>query len=262
MSSSNQPGDLFLEGRLTEAVEAARQAVQRKPTDAGLRVLLAELLLFMSDFERADAVIAALESIEPDTAIVVAEFRQLLRAAVARRQLGSDGRLPEFLGEPTAFQKRILQAFVALRAGDAGAAADAAEAAEAIRPVVTGTANGTSFDDFRDADDLNSGSLEVLTTTGKYFWLPMERVISLEFHVPKRPRDLFWRRCTISVKEGPDGDIYLPALYETDGTDDQLRLGRSTMFSSAAPVRGSGQRMFVVGDDALSINELQTVQFA
>jgi type VI secretion system protein ImpE len=126
---------------------------------------------------------------------------------------------------------------------------------------VTGTANGMSFDDFRDTDDLSSGSLEVLTTTGKYFWLPMERVTSLEFHAPKRPRDLFWRRCTISVKEGPDGDIYLPVLYETVETDDQLRLGRSTVWSSAAPVRGSGQRMFLVGDDALPINQLQTVQF-
>lgn len=260
--SSNQSGDLFQQGQLTAAIEAAQQAVQRKPTDVGHRALLAELLLFTGDFERADAVIAALEFVAPDTAIVVAEFRQLLRAAVARRQLGSDGRLPEFLGEPTAFQKNILQALVALRAGDAEAAAEAAAAAEAIRPIVTGTANGVAFDDFRDADDLSSGSLEVLTTTGKYFWLPVERVISLEFQAPKRPRDLFWRRCTISVKDGPDGDVYLPALYETTETDDQLRLGRSTMWSSAAPVRGSGQRVFVVGDDAMPINQLQTVQFA
>jgi type VI secretion system protein ImpE len=159
-------------------------------------------------------------------------------------------------------QKAILQALVALRAGDMQAAVEAAEAAEAIRPVVSGTANGIAFDDFRDADDLCSGSLEVLTTTGKYFWIPVERVVSMEFHAPKRPRDLFWRRCTMSVREGPDGDIYLPVLYATTGADDSLRLGRSTAWSDTMPIRGSGQRVFLIGEEGMSVSQLQTVEFA
>ena len=261
--TSNEVGTMFRQGRLGDAIKAAGQFVQRNPTDAGQRMLLAELLLFTGEFERADAVIVAAEAVEPNAALAVAEFRQLLRAAMARRQLVSDGRLPEFLGEPTPVQRTILQALVALNAGDRNAATEAAAAAEAIRPTVPGIADGSAFDDFRDADDLCSGSIEVLTTTGKYFWIPAERVVSMELHPPKRPRDLFWRRCTMSVRDGPDGDVYLPVLYEISaGADDSLRLGRGTEWSNTTPVIGRGQRVFLVGNEGIPITQLQSLEFA
>ena len=99
----------------------------------------------------------------------------------------------------------------------------------------------------RDADDLLAGNFEVLTTTGKYFWIPTERVLTLEFHAPKRPRDLIWRRVSMSVDQGPDGDVYIPVIYAADETmTDLLRLGRETDWREDpdTPVRGIGQRLF------------------
>ena len=85
----------------------------------------------------------------------------------------------------------------------------------------------------------------------------------MEFHPPQRPRDLFWRRCTMSVREGPDGDVYLPALYEASaGLDDSLRLGRSTEWSDAAPIRGCGQRVFLVGNAGILVTQLRSLEFA
>ena len=76
----------------------------------------------------------------PSTALVVAEFRQLMRADMARRQLFRDGRVPEFLADPTAAQRLQLAALVALRAGDLAEATRQAEAAEAARPRAPGQA--------------------------------------------------------------------------------------------------------------------------
>ena len=180
--STEDAGELFRLGQLNDAIAAAGRSVQRQPTDVGHRVLLAELLLFAGAFERADAVILAAEAVEPEAALVVAEFRQLLRGAVARRQLMTDGRLPEFLGAPTAAQQACLQVMVALRAGNTQDAVEAAAAAEAMRPPISGTRDGVAFDDFRDADDLHGCSLDVLTTTGKYFWIATDHIVSLEFH--------------------------------------------------------------------------------
>ena len=123
-----------------------------------------------------------------------------------------------------------------------------------MRPRAPGKQSDTAFDDLRDADDLLAGSFEVLTTTGKYFWIPTERVQTLEFHPPKRPRDLLWRRASMSVADGPDGEVYLPAIYAADDAmTDALRLGRETDWREAegGPVRGVGQRLFIVGEDAL-----------
>ncbi len=271
MSDSREPaeqqtaGALFRAGKLADAVAAANAAVRKAPADLAPRVLLAELLLFAGNLERADVILDAGSSVDPQAAVVIAEFRQLVRAEMARRQQRRDGRLPEFLGEPTATLATILQATVALRAGDAGEAAALAQKAETLRPRVTGSIDGKAFDDFRDADDLQAGYFEVLTTTGKYFWIPTEQIESISFDKPKRARDLYWRRVNMSVRSGPDGVVYLPALYGDDDPNlsDALRLGQATDWIevSDALVRGAGQRMFLVGDETISAMDMTEITF-
>ncbi len=263
--TSETAGALFRAGNLAAAVDAANAAVRKAPTDIAARVLLAELLVFAGNLERADVILDAASQVEPEAAVVVAEFRQLLRADMARRQLRRDGRVPEFLGEPTDTQRLQLAALVALREGNTAEAAKLVAAAETGRPHVSGFAGDTAIDDFRDADDLCAGSFEVLTTTGKYYWIPTERVISVEFHPPKRARDLFWCRATMSVREGPDGDVYLPVVYgsEDAAVADMLKLGRETdWIEDGGPVRGVGQRLFLAGEEAVGIMDLTTLEFA
>jgi type VI secretion system protein ImpE len=262
-------GALFRAGKLMPAIEAANAAVRKSPADLGGRILLAELLLFTGNVERADVILDAAAQADPTSLIAVAEFRQLLRAEIARRQYSRDGRVPEFLGEPSEALKAALAAGVALRAGEIAEAARHAAEAEATRPRVPGVATQqdatTPFDDFRDVDDLHAGFFEVLTTTGKYYWIPTERVASVEFEAPRRPRDLVWRRANMVVTDGPDGVVYIPALYDSGKVDlgDELRLGRATEWGDEEtdPVRGTGQRVFLIGDDAQPIMELAALRF-
>jgi type VI secretion system protein ImpE len=257
--------DLLRDGKLADALAAANAVVRKAPTDLGARIFLAELLVFSGNLERADVLLDAASTIDPSTAVVVAEFRQLIRADMARRQLFRDGRVPELLSDATEVQRLQLAALVALRANDMAEAAKNATAAEEARPRAPGLHNDAPFDDFRDADDLLAGTFEVLTTTGKYFWIPTERIISAEFHAPKRPRDLIWRRCTMSVADGPDGEVYIPVIYAGgEPTSDLLRLGRETDWTdeSAGPVRGIGQRVLLAGDDDIAIMDLGNLRFA
>jgi type VI secretion system protein ImpE len=265
MSTTDQTAaSLFRAGKLNDALAAAQAALRKAPTDLGARVLLAELLAFSGNLERADVILDAASTIDPSSAVVVAEFRQLVRADMARRQLFRDGRVPEFLGEPTDTQRLQLAALVALRAGDLAEAATQAAGAEAVRPHASGSHNGTPFDDFRDVDDLLAGSVEVLTTTGKYYWIPTERLISVTLHPPKRPRDLLWRRASMSVDAGPDGDVYIPVVYAGDDLSEVHRLGRETDWQQAegGPVRGVGQRVFLLGEDDVAIMELGNLTFS
>jgi type VI secretion system protein ImpE len=270
MNEATTPGALFQAGRLDDAIAAANAAVRGAPAEAGPRLLLAEFLLFSGNAQRADTLLDALTTMEPAVAVPVAAFRQLLRAEEARRQVWTEGRVPEFLGAPPAHVMRLLEALVALRGGDAAEAGRLAREAEAARPPSAGTANGTAFDDFRDGDDLCAGFLEVLTTTGKYFWIPTERIAEAQFHKPERPRDLFWRRVTMSVRDGPDGDVFVPALYlpSDPAQADPIRLGRATEWIGGdgapgnGPVRGLGQRMFLVGEEGRTVMELAELTFS
>ena len=267
--SPGEAGRLFREGNLADALTAANAAVRKTPTDIGARILLAELLLFVGNIERVDVVLDACADLDPTAALVVAEFRQLLRGETARRQLFSEGRVPEFLGEPTAAQRLSLAAVVALRNGDAREAGKLAAEAEEARVHPNGIAGDGTFDDMRDGDDLLASCFEVITTTGKYFWIPPDRVLLLEFHPMKRPRDLFWRRATMQVANGPDGDVYLPTIYPPVASaaavlTDALRLGRATDWQQAGeggPMRGLGAVTLLVGEETQTWLEMAKVSF-
>ena len=266
----DEAGALLRDGKIRSAIDACSARLRSKPDDLSARLLLAELLLLAGGLDRADAILDPATRMEPAVAVAVAEFRQLLRAEIARQQLDRGGRVPEFLGEPTPALRALLGARVALRAGNHAEAARYAAEAERQRPRVPGRAGDTEFDDWRDVDDLCAGAFEILTTTGKYFWVPTERVTSVEFVAPRRPRDLVWRRANVSVLEGPDGTVYLPAVYASEDPDlaDSFRLGRVTEWREQVGgedtnlVRGVGLRTFLAGDEAYDIMGLTTLSFA
>jgi type VI secretion system protein ImpE len=254
----------FDAGNLKDAIAAALEEVKKAPADTGKRNFLAELLCFAGDLERADKQLDALGHQDPQVMVGVSLFRQLIRAEQARQQFYTDGRLPEFLNQEIAPEmRRHLEAAVLVREGKAADAAKLLAQAEAERKKLTGTCNGQPFDDLRDLDDLTASFFEVLTSTGKYYWIPLERVESVEFHAPARPRDLLWRMAHMSVRGGPEGEVFLPVVYagSSAAAADPIRLGRSTAWQGEpdAPVRGLGQRMFLIGGDAQSILELQSL---
>jgi len=255
--------ELYAAGQLAEAVAAAGEDVKRHPTDQAKRAFFCELLCFAGNLDRADLQLDTIVLQDPKAAVVVSLFRQLLRAEQARRQFFQEGRLPEFLDQPSPRLKLHLEASICLREGNAAGAANLLQRAEQERPVVAGTCDGRPFEGLRDLDDLTSSFFEVLTSTGKYYWIPMESVELIEFRAPQRARDLLWRSAHMIVRGGPDGEVHLPAVYAGSQaeSDDRLRLGRLTEWRGdpAAPVRGAGQRVFLVGEEDRSIMEIKEI---
>ena len=256
-------GDAFKAGDIEGAVAAATAAVKAAPREAGARWLLAEMLVFAGEFERADRALDAV--IEDTPSPTVMEFRQLIRGEVVRRQVMLEGRVPKFQGEdPTEAQKAAAHALTLLRAGDKAGAAAAGAEVESLRPRVAGRIGEAAFDDFRDADDIFAAMIEVHTAGGEYLWVPTERLRALSFDEPKRPRDLYWRRCSIEMKDGQEGVVYVPTIYPWTAKDmpNPLRLGRGTEWQDdAGLVRGIGMRELLVGEDAKSLTELTEITF-
>jgi type VI secretion system protein ImpE len=256
--------EAFKAGKLADAVAAALEQVRASPADRGKRFFLAELLLFTGDLERADKQLEVLT--QPDAAdlVAVGTFRQLIRAETARREVFDRGRVPEFLAVPSDCVKLHLEALIRLRETKPVEAAGLVARAEQLRPAVAGTCDGAAFDDLRDLDDRTAPVLEVLTTKGDYYWVPFEAVELLEFAPPERPRDLYWRPAHLIVKDGPDGVVYVPAVYHGSHADprEAVRLGRETDYRGGEddPYRGLGQREFLVGPDARPIMGITKIE--
>ena len=263
---SDKPMDFFQAGQLDEAVEKSLELVKKNPNDAAARYMLAQLSCIAGDLDRADRQLDTVSTQDTQTALRVALVRQLVRAELSRRECYAQGRVPEFIGEPSERMQGRLRAMAAIRDGDS------AEAARIIGEDPQHTlatpveVNGTTVNEIRDLDDFLAPLLEVHTATGKYFWIEWNQILSVEMHPPETPLDLLWRQATVSIESGPDGDVYLPAVYlEPSGRyseEAQFRLGRGTDWVDDGDtiVRGRGQKTLLVGEQDLPIMQLETIQ--
>ncbi|RIK73080.1 MAG: SciE type virulence protein [Planctomycetota bacterium] len=258
--------ELFREGKLNEAVEAAIAAVKQKPTDLDARYTLAQMLCFAGDLERADTHLDAIASQDKDRLIVIGMLRHLTRAEQWRRQFFDEGRVPEVIAEPSPVVRLHLEAALSTRKGDTTQAAELIRQAQEQQTPVAGTCDGRAFADVRDLDDLLGPVCEVLTSNGKYFWIPWERIERIEMRPVETPFDLLWRPTHMEVRGGPDGEVFIPVLYANSHKepDNALRLGRGTDWrgEEQALVRGIGQRMLLVGEEDKSLLDIGTIEFA
>lgn len=249
----------FQAGRLADAIADATQDVKKNPTDVDRRSLLVELFCFAGDIERADMHLDTMVDQDPELEVPLSLVRQLLRAEQHRRDLFTSGRVPEVAGPTTVEMKHRLEVLVHLRAEDHAAAVEAVRQADESHVAVTGERNGTAFNGLRDLDDVLGGMLEVFTSTGKYFWVPLEHVIALELRPPQRMLDLLWRQVHLAVNEGPEGEVYMPVVYPLshEAEEEALRLGRATDWRDDGGVmRGVGQKMYLVGEEDVPLMEL------
>jgi len=254
----------FDAGQLQAAIAAAGDAVRSKPLDHGTRMLLVDLLCFAGDFSRADKHLDTMAQLEPATAVQIALGRQLLRAEMARQEFFAAGRVPEVAGQLTPDMQARLQASLQIREQDLAAAERTLDVAEQARPHVAGSCDGKPFADLRDLDDLLAGILEVLSPTGKYYWVGLDQLQRLKFFKPETVQDTLWRRAEISVVNGPQGVVYIPVLYPGSAqvADDEIRLGRTAdwLEPAAGPVRGLGHRMWWIDNEHrefLSLGEFE-----
>lgn len=256
---------LFQAGDLDGAIAALTAEVKGNPKDVQARGRLAEMLCFNGEIERADKMMEVMALQDEEHAVGIGVFRRVLRGAIQRDQVFREGRAPEFVGPPDDCLQAHLKALTALRTGDMDGVRLMLADAEAARRVVAGKHNDTPFDDLRDLDDLTGGVLEVIAASGSYYWIAFDTVVSLEFHAPERPRDLIWRRASIEVSDGPEGEVFIPALYVpppgTAPRADHL-LGRVTEWigeDDSGPVFGLGQRCWLLGDQDMPVMDLATL---
>ena len=257
------PNDLFQAGKLHDAVDALTNELKSNPTDTGKRLFLAELLCFVGDIDRAEKQLDTITLQTTQGAMTLTLYRQLLRGESAREQVLLEGRQPEIVVQLGENGNKLLEALLALRLGQNSDAFELFAAAEATRPHPTGVCNGKPFDEFRDLDDRVAGFLEVVTSHGKYFWVPLTHIVSLEFSPPKVPIDLLYRSAQIQVHNGPEGEVYIPTRYKAPNEEAQaedLLLGRATDWTGneGQCVQGRGLRSFLVGEDVMTIMEIES----
>lgn len=256
--------ELYKQGKLHEAIAEITNQIKSSPTDLDARMFFIELLCFAQQYDRADKQLETLGRQTTKAPITLALYRQILRGESAREQVLREGRAPELIGELPEYAKQTLEALVAQRLGQSDDTQNLIATAQSERPATPCKCNDQPVADFSDLDDRVAGVLECITNTGKYYWVPFNKIVSLEFNEPEVPLDLIWRKTQISVLGGPDGEVYVPTRYVSDPSDDEaLLLGRATDWVDDQPiVTGKGLRTFAVDEQEMTIMEIKSLSFA
>jgi len=263
--ANENPEDLLRAGKLTEAKQRALDVVKRRPADTEARGLLGQVLLFTGELERADKQFEMIGQQDVGSLYAMTAMRRLIKGEMSRRECFAEGKAPEIMGRSVPLLEKHAQALAELAKGNAEAAQTLLAEAEAERPATRGTCDGSEFSDMRDMDDVLAPCLEVITLGGTYAWVALTEIEWFELTEARSPVDQLWRTTKLSVREGPEGEVFLPCLYPGTAQqgDDQLRLGKGTDWieSGDGPVRGLGQKMFALDEHDRALFEIHRVEF-
>lgn len=238
-------------------------AVKEAPGAVAPRFALAEALVVLGDYEKADAhfeIIAMADSSVSGVRARVA--RGLLRAAAARQDWFDRGRLPAFLSPPRDEERLYLKAVVANREDQAEGAALLKDAEERrARP--TGECDKTRFTDFRDLDDRIGPFFETLSPDARYLLVPFSMIATITFEAQKRYQDICWRACKVVMRDGAEMAIFAPTIYprRADQSDDHSLGRRTDWVAEGDALAGVGQKAFWLGGEEAAAHDLRTIRF-
>jgi type VI secretion system protein ImpE len=223
--------ELFREGKLAEAIQAAGGQLRDDPGNARVRTFLFELLCFAGEYDRAEKQLGILGQGGQDKELGALLYHGCLAAERARLERFGRGNLATGEGPPA----------------------------------VAGTLNGTRFESLEDSDPRIGGRLE-LFAAGSYMWIPLEHVASIEMSPPRRLRDMMWAPARIATGPGFKGmelgEVLLPVLAPGSykHPNDAVRLGRMTVWEQeegqAVPC---GQKTYLVDGEEFPVLEIRTL---
>lgn len=252
--------ELLSSGQLDQAITLAQDTLRKDPSATDMRACLIELLCLDGQLERADELLMSLARHQPDWLAGAANLRQLMRAQHGRLAL-AQGKLADDVVATQGDQLESLMAInLNLAEGRPEAAAEAARALEAGRTTTRYRVGGQQGD-FRDCDDSLAGFFEGLGTDGHYYLWLWSDIREVEFHAASSPVELVWRRASLTLKDGRQGEVFVPLTYLRSSTASQ-KLGRETDWQEHAGglVTGLGLKMFLLGDEVVTLETARRLE--
>ena len=246
------PSQLFEACQLQAAIDAQIQVVRGNPADQGARMFLYELFLFAGDLDRARKQIDVLRYDDPKAVAAVERYKHVLDAEQMRRAVLAGKEQPKTLSDAPPHMLLRLEAIKHYAAGETAKGDEVLLQANSDTPDVKAKLNGKEIEGLRDGDELFGTIIEVFGSGGIYCWVPLEQVESITMEAPRSPRDALLAPVTLAIRNGPAGDVLIPAVYPGSASagDDALRLGRAADWSADEdrPLRGVGGRVFLDRD--------------
>ena len=239
-----------------------RKLIQKQPQRSDLRIFLFQIYCVQGEWVKAATQLDVLIELDPSSKPMVETYREALRCEVLRREVFDGKRSPLVLGQPQDWLAMMIEALRVDAEGRADAAAALRAQALEIAPATSGKLDDAAFAWLADADSRLGPVLEAIVN-GKYYWVPVSRLIRIEIEKPADLRDFVWAPATLTLENGAASVALIPTRYP--GTeresDAALRLARATDWREqpGGAWHGVGQRMLTTDDREVALLDVRVV---
>ncbi|MEM7755082.1 MAG: type VI secretion system accessory protein TagJ [Planctomycetota bacterium] len=255
--------ELVKEGRLDDALAALQDTVRDAPARADLRVFLFQLLSVMGRWDRALTQLNVAAELDSKNLLMAQVCRAALQCEALRAEVFAGKRTPLVLGEPQPWVGRLVESLRMRAQGHHPQADDLRDQAFEDAPASPGFVDQAPFEWLADLDDRLGPCFEAIVE-GRYYWVPMANVASLDIDPPADLRDTVWSPVRFTWTNGGDAIALMPVRYpgSETSTDDALRAARKTEWVGPEDAQTpAGQRMWATPDDERSMLATRRVVF-
>ncbi|MBI4696814.1 MAG: virulence protein SciE type [Gammaproteobacteria bacterium] len=257
------PAELIREGDFAGALAAAKDLVRKQPATANHRVLLFQLFAVGGEWDKALTQLEVVSELDASALPMVQTYREVLRCEVLRAEVFAGRRSPMLLGEPQQWIAWQLEALrLTAQANHAEADRLRARVFEEVA-AVAGTIDGQAFEWIADADARIGPALEAIVN-GRYYWVPFDRIRSVDFEAPADLRDLVWLPAQFTWSNGGEAVGFVPSRYpgSEKHEDSRVMFSRLTVWQEPAPETfvGFGQRLFATDAGEFALLDTRRIE--
>lgn len=249
---------LISQGELKQAKEVLTNSIKKDPKNATLRSIFIEVLCLQGDFIRADEQLIQAIKLFPEYLPGASQIRHLVKAAQARVDFSKGAATAKFITDNTLQNNALINFSLALLNENVDEITDACEQAESKRIKKKFNINGMDYDDVRDLDDRLAGFIELFSSTGNYYLVPLQKVNSLRLKPATNLLETIWRPCEFDIDGLGEGEAHFPMTY-VDSESDAQKLGRETDWKDILDTKhclGMGLKMWLTGDSVIALSQL------
>ena len=239
-----------------------RKMIQKQPQRSDLRIFLFQLYCVQGEWIKAGTQLEVLLELDPSSKPMVETYREALRCEALRREVFDGKRSPLVLGAPQDWLAMMIEALRVDAEGRPDAAAELRARALDAAPATSGKLDDAPFEWLADADGRLGPVIEAIIN-GKYYWVPVSRLIRIEIEKPADLRDFVWAPATLTLENGAANVALIPTRYPgTEREDDaSLRLARATDWREqpGGAFHGVGQRMLTTDQTEVALLDVRVI---
>lgn len=263
MTQPMQAEQSLREGRLQDALAELQAQVRKEPANAKYRIFLFQLLAVLGQWERALNQLNVLGEMDASSLPMVQTYREAIRCELLRAEVFAGHRSPLLFGDPEPWMALLLEAARLTAVGQHAQARSARDQAFESAAAVSGTLDAQPFEWLADADPRLGPMLEAVVN-GRYYWIPLQRVRSIEFEEPADLRDYVWVPGRFTWANGGETVGLIPARYPGSqaAADPLVQLGRKTEWRDCGEETwlGLGQRMLATERGEFSLLDVRRIE--